>query len=157
MSDVKYCDPDGNMFVIQSQPEDEFGGSIRESGLDDPEKYAVPGFDDIGRYNLTVYDIVTSSWNNQQEYGPASTGPDAEDFINGLIEERPESLPRDRYIFFNLYVCDFDEIDMEDEAVSGLGEQNCGENTAENAECWFYFLLAGACPCESSPSDRVKK
>lgn len=141
-SDVKHCDDDGNMFVLQSKPE----GSITNPLVDDPEEYAVPGFEELSKYNLTVYDITTSAWHNQQEYGPGSSGPDAEDFIDDLIERRPESLPRDEYIFFNLWVCDFDEIDMDDDAVSGLGQDQCGDKEESNATCWFYFYLVRACP-----------
>lgn len=147
-ADVKHCDAEGNMFVLQAKPEEPFDNSITVNGHDDPAKYAVPGFDQLGRYNLTVYDIVTSAWNNQQQYGPASSGPDAQEFIDGLIAQRPEWLPRDAYIFFNLYVCDFDAIDMEDDLIASVGQDQCGDKTAENAFCWFYFYLAGACPRE---------
>lgn len=54
------------MFVIQSQPEDPFGNSVTENGMDDPTKCAVSGFKEISRYNLTVHNIVMSSWNNQK-------------------------------------------------------------------------------------------
>lgn len=143
MSDVKHCDSDGNMFILQAKPEDAFTNPL----VDDPEKYAVAGFDELSRYNLTVRDITQSAWRNQQEYGPGSSGPDAKDFIDSLIERRPESLAREEYIFFNLWVCDFNEIDMDDTTVSSVGEDECGDKTEDNATCWFYFYLTRACPC----------
>lgn len=146
-SDVKYCDDDGNMFVLQSKPDDPFTNPL----VDDPTKYAVPGFDELPKYNLTVRDITMSAWRNQQKYGPGSSGPDPQDFINGLIQRRPESLPREEYIFFNLYVCDFDEIDMADSTISSVGEDECGGKTEEHATCWFYFYLTRACPSTSQP------
>lgn len=146
-ADVKYCDADGNMFVLQALPEEGFGSDVSENDNTNPVNYAVPGFNDIGRYNLTAYDIMKSSWENQLEFSPASAGPDAQTFIDGLITDRAVSLPRDDYIFFNLYVCDYDAIDMDDSTVQSMGEDQCGDKTAENAQCWFYFYLAGACPC----------
>ncbi|KAK5168600.1 uncharacterized protein LTR77_005909 [Saxophila tyrrhenica] len=161
-ADVKYCDPEGNMFVLQTKPVDgnEWGGRMDEVGLDDPTKWAVPGFDTIGDWFLTVVpsrartshaeevqDITQSSWSNQQEFGPASTGPEPEDFLNDLILRAPTTLPRQDYIFFNLWVCDFDQNDLTGAAGTRLQDE-CGDATEENAQCYFYFQLIAVCPLQ---------
>ena len=35
---------------------------------------------------------------------------------------------------------------MNDVILTYKGEEGCGEWSEENAQCWFYFLLAGGCP-----------
>jgi len=146
----KYCDVDGNMFSIQCLPDQAFGTTIKDGGLTDPTEWEAPGFSELSAYNLTVYDITQSAWSNQQKYGPGSTGPDPQDFINNLINEQPQNLPQDQYIFFNFWVCDFDKIDLTGNTHS-VGQDQCGDYTAENAQCWFYFILAAVCPRKCYP------
>jgi len=78
MSDVKYCDEDGNMFLLQAAPEGGFtslySGAMKK--LNDPEKWAVPGFAELERFNLTVRDISVSAWNNQNTFGAGTAQQD---------------------------------------------------------------------------------
>ena len=79
MSDVKYCDEDGNMFVLQAAPEGGFTSSLYSGAmkeLNDPEKWAVPGFAELERWNLTVRDITVSAWNNQNTFGAGTAQQD---------------------------------------------------------------------------------
>ena len=136
-ADQKYCDADGNMFVLQ--------GPLDGSDNTNPASYPVPGLDDLERWHLSIPDIVRSAYKNQNEN--QSKGPDPDAFLDNLIESSPTNVPREDYLFFTLPVCDFAKNPSTDSIKNAISRV-CGDFTEENASCWFYANLNSICPCQ---------
>ena len=142
-ADIKYCDADGNMFLIQAPIE--HSGNGDNPGRTDPTKYAVPGFENLADWNITVQDVTQSAWKNQLNHD--SKGPDPKEFMQDLADRAPTSLAREDYLFFSMPVCDFDK-----NPINGITErtlkQECGKFEEKNAMCYFYANLVALCPCQ---------
>ncbi|QIW99840.1 hypothetical protein AMS68_005358 [Peltaster fructicola] len=100
---VKYCDNDGNMLVLQAQKKENVRGI-------DPADYQVPGFPSLADYNLTPRDVLKSSWENR---GKRSKGLQAaKDVLTELTKLKSVTDP---VVYFNLTVCDLDKVTIEPE------------------------------------------
>jgi hypothetical protein len=133
----KVCDGDGNMFILQ--------GALDGEDKTNPSSYNTPGVSELSRWNLTVYDVITSAYKNQNDHG--SKGPKPEDFLNQLLKDSPTNLARENYLFFSMPVCDFAK-NPNTETIRKSVSDICGKFEEKNAMCWFYVHLNSLCPCQ---------
>lgn len=128
---AKYCDGQGNAFVLRSVPvkhDDEIGGTNAE----DQKRYTVPGFDQLDKFALNnVQAITQAAFNNQiktdKYFGvpEEDDGAAVQDLIN--IAKSDRGIQLQDTVFFNLPVCDLDALE-----VTEKGREVCAK--FQNAE-----------------------
>jgi hypothetical protein len=112
---VKFCDDDGNAFILQKPPtEDQQGDDfLAGGGFASQTLFAVPGFDSIGDFGLTVETITQLSVASQDANGYLAA-PTPEDFANKIAGLNPSDVSVKDAMVFNLPVCDFSKTTIAD-------------------------------------------
>jgi hypothetical protein len=70
---VKFCDGDGNAFILQTPPtvQEQEDGELSAKGLIDQTLFDTPGFTSIGDFGLDVETITQNAVKNQEALGYA--------------------------------------------------------------------------------------
>ena len=132
--------------------------------IDDLKPYAVPGFDQLGEYNLTVETVTQSAWHLQQKYGAGSAGPSVSDFNSFITSTGVGNLKPEDYTFFNLPVCDIDNLPTKDSVNDYISKTECNGMTnsilgskpsgVDPTVCSFLVKLTCLCGAASySPAE----
>ena len=155
------CDSDGSALILQSFPNDGSAGGLGPHQIIDPSSYVVPGFDNLGQFNIDPLSIMNSAVSNQQVNG--AKAPDftkSSEFVNQIVNADPSSVnlgetckhslidvcmeSADLFgitVVFSLPVCDFSL----NPAQSDAGVQVCGTQSNPSL-CQFYQQMLIGCP-----------
>lgn len=143
---TKFCDADGNAFILQAIPEND--ALAKAPALDTSAFLAVPGFDNLTNF-LTV-ETITQSANNLQNTALSfqalpPTGTDAAtQVLNAFDPNNGGDLTS--AAFFNLPVCNLDFVQI-DSGVLRSRLNECKGRFKKNVEtCIFNGLLLCGCP-----------
>ena len=101
---VKFCDANGNAYIIQAIPRD----LTVALALDTSTPFAVPGFGNLPSFNLNTQTIALSSESNQNRGGYFAAAPPASDFATTLTNLGPNNIALQDIAFFNLPLCGLD-------------------------------------------------
>lgn len=100
----KYCDNEGNMFVLVSLPAEPDLASFGSTDALNP-----PGFYNISNFGLNVETITTAAYNNQLANGINSNGSSS-NFVSAVAAMDPRDIQLSDLVFFNLPVCFLDQV-----------------------------------------------
>ncbi|KAK4494774.1 hypothetical protein PRZ48_014130 [Zasmidium cellare] len=121
---TKYCDGQGNMYVLQLYNE---GMGYTQVGSTTGS--AVPGFPNLGDYFLTPKAITLASERSQTRSGFQAPPPASSDIINVLNDVDLNNVPLESVAAFNLPVCEMDGLN-----VYLWGDQASGNSPTTNAQ-----------------------
>jgi hypothetical protein len=137
-ADIKFCDGDGNAFILQTPPTqaEQERGQLSARGLIDQTLFDVPGFSSIGEFNLDVETITQTAVRNQDARGYGGV-PSNEDFAGVISSQDPNKLSFKNSLFFNMPVCDLSKVTI------SSGNENACKFRFEGEEVRFSLLLSG--------------
>jgi len=143
---VKFCDSDGNAYVLIRIPLDEDIKALSKPGdnLFDQTKFAVPGVESLGDEGLDIETVATISEKNQEAHGYFGL-PGDEDLLDLFNEIKPEDVDLKQAMLFNLPVCFLDKggliLPLQQSALCG------GSFEGVNVDkCIFTIKVLCGCP-----------
>ena len=135
-SDNKFCDEDGNAYVLQKIPNDAIlsgeaeGVEFSRRSLIDLSLTRLPGAEALSDFGLDVQTIAQSSESNQNRFG-FMTAPAIEEVFSSFGDFTPADMDIKKSMIFTLPVCDLDTVVM-----NSAGEIACKSRFEGNEVCY---------------------